>query len=112
MPESKRRKDRGAAKRSRKDRGGLPQAEESMLSKASPLDDSDPITDGFDDLEEETLPLWYRITMFGLMILGLLWLIVWYISGTTLPIESIGAWNIAVGFGIAMIGFFMTMRWK
>jgi hypothetical protein len=29
-----------------------------------------------------------------------------------LPIGAIGAWNIAVGFGIMFVGFLMTTRWK
>ena len=50
--------------------------------------------------------------MFGLMILGLLWIILWYISNGALPVSAAGGWNIALGFGVAMVGFFMTMRWK
>lgn len=52
------------------------------------------------------------MTMFGLMIIGLLWLITWYVTSGALPISTLGGWNIIVGFSIAMVGFFMTMRWK
>ena len=85
-----------------------------MLSKASPLDDSDPITEGFDDLEEETLPLWYRVSMFGLMILGLLWLVTYYIAGERIPfMASLETWqNFAIGFGLAVVGLLMTMNWR
>ncbi len=50
--------------------------------------------------------------MFGLMILGLLWIIVFYVSGSVLPIASLGQGNILVGFGILFIGFLMTTRWR
>lgn len=51
--------------------------------------------------------------MFGLMLLGLAWIIVYYISGSAgLPIPALGAWNILVGFGIAMVGFLMTTQWR
>lgn len=57
-------------------------------------------------------PVWFKPLMFGFMLVGLLWIIVFYISQGTLPIPSIQAWNIMVGFGIAFIGFLMTTRWK
>ncbi|GAA3057109.1 MULTISPECIES: cell division protein CrgA [Actinomycetes] len=106
MPESKNRKKSG--KRSRKNRGGPADA----VASSSPLDDSDPFAEDLEDLKDETLPLWYRATMIGLMILGLLWLIVWYISQGLAPIAAAGGWNVIIGFGIAMVGFLMTMRWR
>ncbi|MBB5512782.1 hypothetical protein HD598_001469 [Neomicrococcus aestuarii] len=57
-------------------------------------------------------PTWYKVIMFGLMILGLLWIIVYYLGGGLFPIPGIGGWNIFIGFGIAMVGFFMTTRWR
>jgi hypothetical protein len=50
--------------------------------------------------------------MFGLMLVGLAWILTYYVSSTQLPIASIGAWNITVGFGIMFVGFLMTTRWK
>lgn len=61
---------------------------------------------------EKPMPNWYKPVMFGLMLLGLLWIIVYYVSQTVYPIPDIGGWNIIIGFGIAMIGFFMTTGWK
>ena len=58
------------------------------------------------------LPVWYKPVMFGLMILGLLWIIVYYISQGVLPIPVAGGWNIVIGFGFAMLGFVMTTRWR
>ena len=58
------------------------------------------------------LPVWYKPVMFGLMILGLLWIIVYYISQGLLPLVVAGGWNIVIGFGLAMVGFFMTTRWR
>ncbi|GAB3621301.1 cell division protein CrgA [Glutamicibacter sp. PS] len=61
---------------------------------------------------DKPMPVWYKPVMFGLMLLGLLWIIVYYVSQTLFPIPNIGGWNIVVGFGIAMVGFFMTTGWK
>ncbi|MET1034845.1 MAG: cell division protein CrgA [Arthrobacter sp.] len=58
------------------------------------------------------LPVWYKPVMFGLMLLGLLWILVYYISQGLLPIVVAGGWNIVIGFGLAMVGFVMTTRWR
>ncbi len=81
-------------------------------TKKSPLNDADPKELKDLGLEDDSLPLWYRATMIGLMILGLLWLIVYYITQGAAPVPGAGGWNIIIGFSIAMVGFFMTMRWK
>lgn len=57
-------------------------------------------------------PVWFKPVMFGFMLLGLIWIIVFYVSGSTLPIPSLKSWNILVGFGIMFIGFLMTTRWR
>ncbi len=60
-------------------------------------------------------PVWFLPVMIGFMLVGLAWVLVFYISSSstvTLPIPGIGAWNLAIGFGIAFIGFLMTMRWR
>jgi hypothetical protein len=45
------------------------------------------------------------------------WILVFYISSARFPLGSstpinLSNWNILIGFGIAMIGFSMTTRWK
>jgi len=57
-------------------------------------------------------PVWYKPVMFGLMIIGLLWIIVFYISQGAFPVPALGGGNILVGFGIAIVGFLMTTRWR
>jgi hypothetical protein len=50
--------------------------------------------------------------MLGLMVAGLLWVVVTYISQSAYPIPGIGSWNLAVGFALILAGFGMTMRWQ
>lgn len=71
----------------------------------------DPIADRS---EKDTVPnpVWFLPVMVGLMVIGLVWVLVFYLSGTNLPIPGIGAWNLAIGFAIAFIGFLMTTRWR
>lgn len=57
-------------------------------------------------------PVWWAPVFTTLMIVGLLWIVVFYISNAAFPIPQFGQWNLAVGGGIAFIGFLMTMRWR
>ncbi|MEO7348648.1 MAG: cell division protein CrgA [Terrimesophilobacter sp.] len=56
--------------------------------------------------------VWFKPIMFGLMLVGLAWIIVFYVSQGTLPVASLKDWNIMVGFGILFVGFLMTTRWR
>ena len=48
-------------------------------------------------------PLYVGI-MLGLMVLGLVWLVVYYLWGSNIPfISGLGNWNFAIGFAL-MIG--------
>jgi len=60
---------------------------------------------------------WFLPVSVSLMIIGLIWIMVYYISQTLFPLGSgtpidIGAANIIVGFGLMMVGFAMLTRWK
>ncbi len=58
-------------------------------------------------------PRWWVPTMLALMIAGLLWIVIFYLSGAQAwPIPSIGSWNLAVGFTLIIVGFAMTTRWR
>jgi hypothetical protein len=62
--------------------------------------------------EDAPNPVWFKPIMFGFMLVGLLWIIVFYVSETRFPIADIGNFNILVGFGIMFVGFLMTTRWR
>lgn len=57
-------------------------------------------------------PRWWAPVMVGLMILGLLWIVTFYIAQQAYPVPGIGYWNLAIGFGILLVGFGMTTRWR
>jgi Cell division protein CrgA len=58
-------------------------------------------------------PVWFKPIMFGFMLIGLIWIIVFYVSGQNAwPVPQLGSWNILVGFGIMFVGFLMTTRWR
>ncbi len=57
-------------------------------------------------------PPWFVPVMVGLMVIGLLWVVTFYITSQQYPIESLGKWNLGVGFGLMVAGFAMTTRWR
>ena len=58
-------------------------------------------------------PRWFVPLMLGLRVVGLLWVVTYYISGVhQFPIPALGRWNLGVGFGLMLSGFLMTTRWR
>jgi hypothetical protein len=58
-------------------------------------------------------PRWYAPVMVALMLVGLLWIVVYYVAGEQIPfMVSLGAWNFAIGFGAMVAGLVMSMRWR
>lgn len=59
-------------------------------------------------------PVWFKPLMFGFMLLGLIWIVLFYITSgnLNLPVPALGEANIFVGFGFVLIGFMMTPWWK
>lgn len=59
---------------------------------------------------------WVAPTFITLMLLGVLWLVVWYITaatGTPLPlISDLGQWNLGIGLVLMMSGFAVATQWK
>ena len=55
--------------------------------------------------------------MFGFMLLGLAWIITYYVTSAQFPLgagtpRNLENRNILIGFGIARVGFMMSTRWK
>ena len=71
-----------------------------------------PITGETRSGERAPNPVWFKPVMFGFMLIGLVWIIVFYLSQQLWPIPTLGSWNILIGFGIMFIGFLMTTRWR
>jgi hypothetical protein len=57
-------------------------------------------------------PKWLAPTMVTAFLIGLLWIVVFYVSETRYPISGIGAWNMIVGFGFVGVGFSLATRWR
>ena len=58
-------------------------------------------------------PTWYPVVMVGFMLLGLIYIVVYYIAGERVPImQDLRAWNFAIGFGLMIAGLAMAVRWR
>ncbi len=58
-------------------------------------------------------PRWYAPVMIALMLIGLVWIVVYYVAGDKIGfMVSLSAWNFAIGFGAMVAGLVMSMRWR
>ncbi|NED80937.1 hypothetical protein G3I76_12685, partial [Streptomyces sp. SID11233] len=55
---------------------------------------------------------WVAPLMLAMFALGLAWIVVFYVTDGSLPIDSLDNWNILVGFGFIAAGFGVSTRWK
>jgi hypothetical protein len=76
------------------------------------LDDAVPSNNSARAAQDTPNPIWFKPIMFGFMLLGLAWILTYYVSQGLFPIPSVGALNIIIGFGLMFIGFLMTTRWR
>ena len=56
-------------------------------------------------------PSWYVPLFCAFMIIGLIWVVVFYLTAKW-PIPGIGNWNLLIGFALIMVGFLMTVAWR
>jgi hypothetical protein len=56
---------------------------------------------------------WVPITGSALLILGLLWIVTFYVAGADVPgMSALGNWNLIVGMGLIVAGFLVFTRWR
>ncbi|MEO8888671.1 MAG: cell division protein CrgA [Jatrophihabitantaceae bacterium] len=62
-------------------------------------------------------PTWYPVVMASIMLIGLAYLVVYYLTsrGTSPRVPGmveLGNWNFAVGFGVMLVGLVMAVKWR
>ncbi|MDQ1711667.1 MAG: hypothetical protein QOE45_1117 [Frankiaceae bacterium] len=57
-------------------------------------------------------PVWFGGIVLGTMVVGVAWLVTYYVSGGTLPVRSLDAWNVVVGFLWIASGFALSTQWR
>ena len=57
-------------------------------------------------------PRWLVPAMLTTFILGLLWIVVYYIAPNNPLMAPLDNWNVLVGFGLIMVGFGLSTKWR
>lgn len=56
---------------------------------------------------------WVVPVMVGCLIVGLLWIVVFYLAGSEIPgMSDLGYWNLAIGMGLILVGLVAAMKWE
>lgn len=59
-------------------------------------------------------PRWLAPTFVTLMLVGLLYVVVYYIAGSYIPVMKNlnNLENVGIGFGLMGVGFYLSTRWR
>jgi hypothetical protein len=61
-------------------------------------------------------PRWLVPTMVGSWLAGLAWIATYYILASTNtrvpPFQTLGNWNLGIGFGLIITGVILSTRWR
>ncbi|MER5492526.1 cell division protein CrgA [Streptomyces sp. LE64] len=55
---------------------------------------------------------WIAPLMLAMFFVGIAWIVVFYVTDGSLPIDALNNWNILVGFGFIAVGFGVSTQWK
>lgn len=62
--------------------------------------------------KQQPSPAWFSVLVLGTMVVGVAWLVTYYLSGGTLPVRDLEAWNVLVGFVWIALGFALSTQWR
>ena len=58
-------------------------------------------------------PVWLAPLMLALFLIGIAWLVTYYLVGTDMPfVGSLENWNLMIGFGFIIAGFGLSTQWR
>lgn len=57
-------------------------------------------------------PRWLVPVMLTCFILGLIWIVAYYIAPEAPGISTLGYWNVVGGFTLFALGFFLSTKWR
>jgi hypothetical protein len=56
--------------------------------------------------------MWVPITAVALIVIGIGWLTLFYLSGMAFPVAAWGYWNLAVGFSCMVAALLVLSKWR
>jgi hypothetical protein len=57
-------------------------------------------------------PRWVAPLMLACFLVGIVWLVLFYVTGGSLPIKALSNWNLLIGFGFIIGGFGISTQWR
>lgn len=57
-------------------------------------------------------PRWLVPVMIACFVIGLIWIVAYYVAPEAPVISAIGWWNVLIGFAFFTVGFFLSTKWK
>jgi hypothetical protein len=57
-------------------------------------------------------PRWLVPVMLACFVIGLLWIVLYYIAPSMPVLDIFGRWNMVIGFGLIMVGFGLSTKWR
>jgi Cell division protein CrgA len=54
---------------------------------------------------------WIAPLMVAMFLIGLAWIVIWYISPENPIMGPLAGWNVAVGFAFIAVGFILSTKW-
>jgi hypothetical protein len=49
--------------------------------------------------------------MLGCLLVGLVWIVIFYVSQQSLPVAALHNWNLVIGFGFLVTGVVLSTKW-
>lgn len=57
-------------------------------------------------------PAWLAPVMIANFLIGLFWIVVFYVTEQRYPVPGIQVWNMVIGFTFIGIGFSLATKWR
>jgi hypothetical protein len=57
-------------------------------------------------------PPWVAPLMLTCFVVGIVWLVLFYVTSGSLPVKSLTNWNLLIGFGFIIAGFGISTQWR
>jgi hypothetical protein len=57
-------------------------------------------------------PPWVTAVMLASLLIGLVWIVLFYLTNNAAPAPPLNNWNLIVGFGFILIGCGIATQWR